>query len=295
MNTIQQTRIELEKQFEDQLLLLSLLAEVYDKGNIVVAKSIATAVRVLVHDTSISHSLLGQLGMKNGKFFDTAQTLDNSNLDENTFRGGSFSALVAVSMGSSDQVFKPYLDDVPDDRKLFVDFDVYWNKIIFIDSEHNSFTRKEIVLAVANQDGGAHVGKDIDEKYRKLARDNALGWKVSGGGKTWDDPQGVELAAIRQIGHEILRTFKSDYPKQKMVTSGNGIIVGGGGVLISFKNEKESKSSMDTINSNNSIGRNDKCPCKSGLKYKKCHGKKSNNDPITSTPPRNSHHRPSGL
>jgi hypothetical protein len=60
MGNIKQTEEELKKQLEDQLLLLKILAECYDSGSVVVAKSIATAVRLLVHDTQFSHSLLGQ-------------------------------------------------------------------------------------------------------------------------------------------------------------------------------------------------------------------------------------------
>jgi len=272
MSKIPQTKEELGRQLEDQLSLLSVLAENYDAGKTVVAKSMATNIRVLVHDTSSSHSLLGQLGLKGGKFFDTSSSLEDSTSVDAVIIG-SFCGLVGVAVGSSNQTYIPYLDDVPGNIGDFVEFDKYWNKVIFVDNDKNRFTRREIVLAVANQDGGAHVEPKLKEKYRKLARENTLGWKTSTDGKVWNDPQGSELAAVRQIGHEILRTFLPEYPKKKMLTTGNSFVIGGMGVLLTKTKEATEKVISRAAQKVNKVGRNEKCSCGSGQKYKKCHGR----------------------
>jgi hypothetical protein len=71
MSRIDQTDEELKRQFDQQLELLSLLAISYDDGSEVAAKAMATCVRILLHDTNRSTSLLGQLNMKNLPIFDT--------------------------------------------------------------------------------------------------------------------------------------------------------------------------------------------------------------------------------
>jgi len=264
MSKISQTKTELGKQLKDQLSLLTMLADSYDAGNNLVAKSIATSIRVLVHNTPKSHSLLDQLNLKNRKFFDTSLSVKGYNLP-NTIRVSSFCGLVCISTHAGKQFFIPYLDEIPKDTFKFVDFNDYWNRIIFVDNKNNRFSRKEIVLALSNQDGGAHVDPEIDEKYKKLSRENSLGWMGSADGKIWNKLEGPELAAVRQIGHEILRTFLPKYPYKKMVTSGSGLIIGGVGVWLETKSTESKK--------NVKVGRNEKCPCGSGLKYKKCHGK----------------------
>lgn len=57
MTRIPQTEQELKIQLQNQLHLLAILANTYDAGHYLVAKSMATSVRVLVHDTQNSHSL----------------------------------------------------------------------------------------------------------------------------------------------------------------------------------------------------------------------------------------------
>ena len=270
MNKIPQTKEDLNNRLKDQLHLLTVLTNTYDAGNSVVAKSIATSIRVLVHDTQKSYSLLRQIEIKTRKFYDTSFLLEENDLSD-MVRIGSFCGLVGITVGGS-QTYVPYLDDVPSNVFGYVDFDKYWNRIIFIDQNNNLFTRKEIVLAVANQDGGAHVAPKIEEKYKKLTQENTLGWKTSTDGKIWSDPQGSELAAIRQIGHEILRTLLPDYPYKKMVVSGNRFVMGGMGIWLGKK--KETVRAISTYDKTPKVGRNEKCPCGSGLKYKKCHGRR---------------------
>jgi hypothetical protein len=273
MNKIAKSKDELENDLASQLKLLCVLAEQYDKGDVIVGKSMATSIRILVHDTNNSHSLLGQLGLKNNNFLDTASPVIED-VPGKMQRVGSFCGLVGVSSGTKNgQTYVPYLDETPGGSFGFVSFDEFWNRTIFIDTNRNSFTRKEIVLAIAHQDGGAHVDPDIEEKYKELSRNNSLGWVTSSDGQIWSNSQGSELAAVRQIAHEILRSFMTGYPKKKMVTAGAGLIMGGINILLGGTTDVVQK----IISTNNSrkgkVGRNEKCPCGSNEKYKRCHGK----------------------
>lgn len=255
-----QTSDELNRQLKEQLDLLSELADLYDCGKVVAAKSMATTIRVLLHDTPSSKSLLGQLQRKKSvDYYDTADVRQVST-DDSTV-SSSFSALTAISMGISGRSgeFTPYLDNLPGYEPRFVDFDTFWNKEIFYDQNKNSFSRKEVVLYVANQDGGSHVDPGLDKKYAELARRNSLGWRTSLDGKVWQAIERAELASIRQVAHELLKTLDPNY--QTPVVEVQGLMIGGAGFTLRTWKDPYLATK-----------RKDPCPCGSGKKYKRCHG-----------------------
>lgn len=61
----------LSDRLEEHMRLISVLCECYDGGNDIVALSIATAIRALVHDTKNCISLLTHLGKKGGEYLNT--------------------------------------------------------------------------------------------------------------------------------------------------------------------------------------------------------------------------------
>ena len=70
------------------------------------------------------------------------------------------------------------------------------------------------MLHLANQDGGAHVDPKLDVAYAHIARTPGLGWTVANigpGGTTTEPFTGrAELASMRQIAHEVLRTLSAN-------------------------------------------------------------------------------------
>lgn len=259
---IPQSSSDLKKQLYDQLELLKKLAELYDKGGTVAAKAMATSIRVLVHDTKSSKSLLSQVSQKNIDFYDTVGSEKNA-IGSDSKRIGSYHGLVGVGVANSTYI--PYLDEPIPGHSKYVPFDEYWNRKIFIDGKNNVFTRKDVVLAIANQDGGAHVDPNLEEKYVELSRNNSMGLK-SGINDNLKPLEGAELAAVRQIGHEIIRTLDSNYPKKKM-QSGESFAIVGSPIFLTNKPPSIITEKIEKV------GRNAPCPCGSGKKYKKCHGK----------------------
>lgn len=253
MTRIPKTHEDLENQLAEQIELLKELVKLYDSGKTVVAKSIASSIRVLVHQSPTSHALLEQMGILGQDFYDTAQLRADHN---GGIWSGSYSALLGIAIGSNHSGYVPNLDSDKDVR--WVPFQKYWNEIIFVDQENNSFTRKDIVLAVANQDGGSHVDPGLDPKYEKLSRNNSLGW-ITGGDGSWGGLKGAELASVRQIAHELLKTLDTSYTPPTQLSS-DGIIVGGVGIVLHTEPVHEAPR------------RKGPCPCGSGKKYKRCHG-----------------------
>ncbi len=77
---VAQSTQELEQHLDDHLSFLRNSADAYDNGQDGEAKRLAVSIRVLLHDTANSASLLGQLARLNGKFLSTAIPHDETNL-----------------------------------------------------------------------------------------------------------------------------------------------------------------------------------------------------------------------
>lgn len=69
-------------------------------------------------------------------------------------------------------------------------------------------TRKEIVLAAANKDGGAHVDQSLTSEYQALSSDGAVGAFVyETQGERIETPiQDAHLVSLRQMGYELLHS-----------------------------------------------------------------------------------------
>jgi hypothetical protein len=201
MKDIPRTLAELQDELEDQLYFLEASALAYDQGQEREAKRLATTLRVLIHDTGSSHSLLTQLNMKSQLFYDSAPDYNACNL---TAHAGL--TCVAIDPHGSPPKIWPYLDSSPK-KPSWVSFDVWWNKIVVVDFKKRSFSRRDLVLALANKDGGAHVAPDIPEKYYLLTRGNSLEWTNGHGVPIL----GIALTSVRQIAHEVLKRLKPGY------------------------------------------------------------------------------------
>ena len=180
---------------------LRLSAEAYDQGYKGEAKRLATTVRVLLHDTSQSVSLFTQLGIKNvGKYFATPSPYSKGNILTQCY-------LVRLVGGAQD-LYEPMLDDFP---PVFawaqLDFDEWWNEPVIRDKQKRLLSRRDIVLGLANKDGGAHVAPSLDAKYADLSRRNSLAWVISTAGGISDPEYGPEYACMRQITFELRKSI----------------------------------------------------------------------------------------
>jgi len=252
------TTSDLDQHFQEQLSFLETSSELYDIGREHEAKRIATVVRTLAHDTRSSKSLLGQLSRKSGRFIDSAFDCDPENVN-------SHGGLVCIQFGTPTEFTAPL------DEALFINwvtFEEWWSKDVFVDDQGHRLSRRELILIVANQDGGAHIDSELNDVYARLSRENSLGWFAGGGTATYP-VRGAASAAIRQIAHELLRTFKSEY-RMKPINIGMGIVMNMSvkAVGVDWKPSALPKPEK--------FRRNEPCPCGSRLKFKKCHGKAVN-------------------
>ena len=253
------SRTDLEAHLEEQLSFIEASAAAYDSGFESEAKRLAVTLRVLLHDTRHSKSLLGQLGKMNGRFLDTALDLVLGNV-------ASHGGLVMIAADLSGGRYVAMLDDVPIPGR-WLEFAQWWGEPVFVDKQKRKLSRGDLVLTAANQDGGAHVDPVLDATYADLAKNNSLAWEVCDG-KSVRPMGGPEKAAIRQIAHEVLKTLRPGYAKKPtrsdmVVIGGVSITAGAGSVWPKIEQARASRK----------VHRNETCPCGSGLKYKRCHGK----------------------
>lgn len=238
---------ELQKKLEEHLNFLEKSAKDFDEGDYAEAQRMASSLRILLNDAGRNHALLKTLGVLDSiYFYDCA-------FDYNPGLLKVFHSLISVGMLS--RRYSPLYDSRGTQKKI--PFNEYWNKPIFHDKNDNIFSRKDIIDYVANQDGGAHVDPRITKAYYELSRGNSLGWTGRDGEEEFVI-DGAEQAAIRQITHEVLKTFREDTYKAKVTAD---IMISGSSIFPR-------------------VDRNDPCPCGkintyNGkiIKYKKCHGK----------------------
>lgn len=207
MQRVSQTKEELLGHLREQIRFLIHSSSSFDKGFEGEAKRLATVIRVLFHDTSMSTSLLTLLKKKNISFYDTAIDYDPSNLLPHNGL-----TMIRISTRSGAEYVAP-LDNLSPSRNKNekVSFDEWWNKIVFTDKEDNVFTRGDLVLTVANKEGGTHIDLKLDRAYANLSRFDSLGWKSHRGGVE-EDLNNPVLPSIRQIAHEVLKTLKDEFP-----------------------------------------------------------------------------------
>lgn len=220
---VSQSRLQLEEHLREQAGFLRRSGEAYDRGFEDEAKRLAVSVRVLVHDTNSSKSLLRQLGVKDTlRYLNTANPIDPRNLATTNNlvsimnlpnEDGTNTIRYVPTIRSHGRISLPYRKEVS--------FSEWWQGSIIKDTSRRILGRKDIVLGMANQLGGAHVDPELDDEFHALVREGSLGWRlglpphgiviqVPSGLASFGPPvPGGATASMRQIAFELEETLAS--------------------------------------------------------------------------------------
>lgn len=211
------THAELLEHLRRQIRFLVRSAEAYDQGDEAEAQRLAVVVRTLFHDTRASQSLFGQLRLTGLlEFVDTARTVHPGNIM-------ATSGLVQVQFSTSPPSgrYVAGLGDLPPDRLGHrTAFNLWWNRGVTKPRNGVEYSRADMVLAVANREGGAHVDPLRDPIYQALVVENGLGWRHTADadhvGLIWSQVEDAVpgeqmkgdplLAAVRQVAYEVSET-----------------------------------------------------------------------------------------
>ncbi|MBT2518759.1 hypothetical protein J7E29_15040 [Streptomyces sp. ISL-90] len=200
----------------EQLGFLDSSCDAFDSGNSAEAKRLATIIRVLVHDTGNSVSLLTHLDVKteipwaDGIVLDQLKTLIE---EEQNGRRAFTSLLTTIKMGAgflkdhSLVKYVPVFEIQPVDER-YVTFDYWWTTTRIVDSNFTPISRRQIVLWLSNKDGGAHIDAHLPPAYAEVARGSSMGITLSRlDGKSSKDDNPIP-AAMRQIAEEVRHTIR---------------------------------------------------------------------------------------
>lgn len=196
---VTRSRADLLAELQDQIALLVHACDAFDRGLKPIGKHIALSLRVLLHHHGQSRSLLEQLGLRAFRFLDTAGDLNPRNL-------ATENPLCFQRIGTNSDYLPRCMGGVVHDR--WIPFDRWWNNPVIKDIKGRRFHRRDLILNVADTDGGAHVDPGLDEAYLDLSRNNSLGWILSDGNVEQPFPPPV-MPCVRQIAHELLETLRA--------------------------------------------------------------------------------------
>lgn len=156
------------------MTLMRIGASAYDAGEEAAAKSLATSLRVMVHDTRSSRSLLSHLGVKDHlPYLDTAPAEPPAGV----ISLGCGLCIFNLDTGTQQVTYRAPLDDLSTDlQHPHSCFEDWWRLPVLCDTGGRQFSRADLVLTVANKDGGAHVDDLLPEDYAALTRGNSLGF-----------------------------------------------------------------------------------------------------------------------
>lgn len=243
----QRTRDDLLRIFEEQIEFLERSNTSFDEGHLSEAKRLAVTLRVLFHNTKMSHALVHQLGFEQTfTWVDTSGMPDPKNILP---QWGPLS--MGIQLETNEVFFEPPLGGGPPSKirtkSLLlpsgsrIPTDEWWTEPIVKDAAHTLFSRKEFVLALSNKEGGAHVDPEIHESYNRIAHLNSMGWtfsvtpdgdrvftsaRISLDGSPTDttvatlDPDEVALSnpvpfLIRQISYEVVESVRQQKERIK--------------------------------------------------------------------------------
>lgn len=211
MGKIKQSHSDLKLLLKENLEFLRSSAIAFDSGNLAEAKRMAVQIRVLLHDTKESKSLLTQLGWKQDlRYLDTAM-----NYNPKSF--SSHHGLVGLLATPEKATYFAFLDDYPPTGRPnnYVSFPDWWNKVVISDQRKIQYDRRELIMALANKVGGAHVDPNLDHDYVELTKNNSIGWFYFN--ESEEAPiLNIELFSVRQICFEIISTIERYLSKENI-------------------------------------------------------------------------------
>lgn len=188
------------EQLRRQLGFIERSCSAYDLGHLEEAVRIATAVRVLVHQTPRSTSLLTHLQADGTRLLSTSPPLR----EERGLRKIYYNGLASIRIRDGSAHLFAGLGNRSHSELLH--WRAWWEQVVWLLADNRPVTRRDIVLAAANKDGGAHVDEKLTVEYEELARDGAAGFfTVQNGPVSSPQPfRHAHFVSLRQIGHEIL-------------------------------------------------------------------------------------------
>lgn len=217
------TELEYYKhQLIEQISLLIDACHLYDMGKFHQAKTMSSIIRTLVKDpenpkpNNQTISLLKSLSVKESmKFFNTGYEAVDPLININLIGIVTVPTLPPL-INDKESIYLPLLNSSELIDCKWLTFDQWWkSKVIIYKSENLdiTFTRKKIVLTMAEQDGGAHIDnfKNINKSYRNLITGTTHLFTTQNLDGSETGIKHIQYALVRQISHELIISIKKQF------------------------------------------------------------------------------------
>lgn len=195
------TRSEILAELETILMFMKTNMDLMASGKREFFKQLATNIRVVCHQTRNSHSVLNQLEIQDKiQMISSSHEYSQTNLIPHT-------GLLTQTVTSNGAFYNPKRGS--DDFHL-VTFNQWWDEEIILSNKNKeTWTRKSVVLHVADKEGGAHLDQGIPAEFHDVSYKNGLGWKFFKGSKSsGTDLENPIPATLWQIGFEIAMSIE---------------------------------------------------------------------------------------
>ena len=201
MSTLTTIQVDFKSQLTRQLGFLKRSAWMFDDGYADEAIRIAVCIRVLIHQTGKSTSLLTHLNAGNIRL---ASSFDQTKFEDEILSWFGFGRIHEIDGIKS---FKPptWHSKPP----IFLPVSEWWHQKVVMTVPSGELSRKDVVLNAADKDGGAHVDAKLGPEYQALTRDGSLGVDI------WANERGEiipipmkdgHLSCLRQMAFELLHS-----------------------------------------------------------------------------------------
>ncbi|MDF0377710.1 hypothetical protein [Methylophilus sp. YYY-1] len=196
----------------------------FDAGMENEAIRLSSTLRTLLHQTNKSNSILNQMNkLRSLNYVDSGirKNILIQTLNQNATPGFKYNfhpidtgLVIPGFMNNEYKFVAPLVKNrfPPADPKYNCvvpvrSYSEWWEDKFIEVSNGNTFSRKDIVLALANKEGGNHLDPEIEVKFDQLYHDN-----LDMFGSTNDAPlesamPNIAYATVRQITFELMATF----------------------------------------------------------------------------------------
>jgi hypothetical protein len=162
---------------EEQRHLLRKSVSAICEGDLAEAIRVATTIRVLVHETSSSKPLLKQLASN----YLELEILDKKGPEhDQELPAGTHAAVVLyVPIGLTLSAGGTFLNPtLPPENYVPSIIGKWWERPSLILPGLGGFSRRQLILGLANKEGGAHIDLDVSQRYQQLMDSKSLriGW-----------------------------------------------------------------------------------------------------------------------
>ena len=198
----------LRERLEELRHLLGKSIKEFASGDLAEGIRLATAIRVLVHETGNSKPLLRQLSPN----YLQLEILDRKPPEAEKSRPSQQSVVVmsvpiSIKINDSGVFLNAELDVEAYTPTIL---GRWWTRPALILPGLGGISRKEIVLGLANKEGGAHVDVNLPAKYRQLmeSKQFQVGWNEKG-----ISPLNLSRFMTGQAAVELLDSLDKNFPK----------------------------------------------------------------------------------